>query len=60
MSDDEQTGCPRCTEVLKMLIEHKHALERARQDLDEATERVDHQALYVHTMALILKGERPL
>ncbi len=58
MSDEEST-CPRCREVLKMLFAHKNELERARNELEEGLQRVDDASHYVHTMAMVLRGEKP-
>ena len=57
MGDMSSGGdCPRCREVLKMLFAHKEELERARAHLDDAYECVNDEAMYVHTMAKVLRG----
>jgi hypothetical protein len=60
MTDEPKPDCPRCREVLEMLRAHKTELSRAQDALEDACERVEHEGRYVHTMAMILTGQRPL
>lgn len=53
------TQCPECRAVLEMLKAHKRELMHVRANLDEAYETVDKAAMYVHTMALALLGQKP-
>lgn len=57
MSDEPD--CPRCREVLVMLRAHKTELSWAQDELEVAHQRVEDAATYVHTMAMILNGQKP-